>query len=478
MLRFLMWLILLATAAGAYVLTSSQPQLTQYREMLEKLLKIQRENLSAEALQRGTMDHTNFSRQTEKLALLQFDPEMQSWLDAADEATLSQDLNSLVKSAQNQLPRYMLIVATQVTGDSVEEVTTQLHGFLSHHAERSQLSHLAARPVRSSAKPQAVLLAGQRLTDFTPEALTTRKTNTFFAICPHCKNQQACRVPPAQRGISLDCPKCERSYGMLAADREGRFRYANEYLTGYAPPAVFPTDTAPLHTLYTIWGAVRSACRYVKDTDERMPGRDVWQTGLETLTLGQGDCEDSSILLADWLLSRGIRTRVAIGRYGDIGGHAWCVSQIDGIDYLLESTEGRPDPSKPPYAADVGIRYLPDILFDRDALYVRSVPKGKWEGDYWSAKYWTRVQPRLMFKPTKMGYTAYAAPPPEPLFRVVTSPVYSSTTAAPNLPLATHFHGIKAIPKGAPQWQVSNFSSFVQPPAEGPKLTLMLEGAN
>jgi predicted transglutaminase-like cysteine proteinase len=479
MLRFIMWVLILATTAGTYLLTSSDPKLTKYRTQLEKTLGIHREVLSSEALQRSAIAYANFARKSEHLAPIQSDPDMQTWLEATSEAAIAQDLDGLATAAQTQMPRYLEIVATRVTGENEDDISGQLLEFLSQHPSRAQLTHLSVRPVASAVKPQAVLVAGHRLENFTPEALSERKTSTFFAICPHCKHQHASKVPPAQRGISLDCPKCERCYGMLAADKEGRFRYANEFLTGYAPPAVFPTDTAPLHTLYTIWGAVVRQCKYVKDTDERMPARDVWQTSLETTTQGQGDCEDSSIVLADWLMQRGLRVRVAVGRYGDMGGHAWCVARVDNIDYLLESTEGQPDPAKPPYVTDIGSRYVPDVLFDRDALYVRSVPKSRWNGDYFSDKDWIRVQPRTMFKPMKLGYAAYAADPPGSLFQVDSAPVMTATSSGDSPPTAgplLKFVGLKNVPLGAAAWQVSSLPNFTLLPADGPKLVMRLEG--
>jgi hypothetical protein len=101
---------------------------------------------------------------------------------------------------------------------------------------------------------------------------------------------------------------------------------------------------------------------------------DSWQFADETQRLQRGDCEDSSIFLADWLMSRGFQVRVALGRYGDLGGHAWCVVKIDDKEYLIESTESRPDPTDPPLASRVGSRYVPEVLFDRFAMYVPTSP--------------------------------------------------------------------------------------------------------
>jgi hypothetical protein len=36
--------------------------------------------------------------------------------------------------------------------------------------------------------------------------------------------------------------------------------------------------------------------------------------------------------------------------------------------------------------------------------------------------------------------------------------------------------GLKSLPSGAAEWQVSNFNQFTQPGKDGPKLDLRLEG--
>ncbi len=194
--------------------------------------------------------------------------------------------------------------------------------------------------------------------------------------------------------MGLECPDCRRTYAVVATGTDGKFHYVNEFLTGYAPPAVFSRNYTRVHELFTIWTTVHAHCSYTKDPGERRAQTDRWQMAAETQRIQRGDCEDSSIFLADWLLSRGFKARVALGRYGDIGGHAWVVVRLDDKDFLLESTEGRPDPDNPPYVSQVGGRYLPEILFDRFNIYSPSNPSQKWGGDYWSPKVWAAVEPR------------------------------------------------------------------------------------
>jgi hypothetical protein len=88
---------------------------------------------------------------------------------------------------------------------------------------------------------------------------------------------------------------------------------------------------------------------------------------------------------------------VVLGRYGDLGGHAWVVVRMNEIEYLIESTEAALDPLDPPIISKVGSRYLPETLFDRHAIYVRANPRETWAnrgGDYWSDQIWLRIEPR------------------------------------------------------------------------------------
>jgi hypothetical protein len=478
MLRSLLWLSLILLAGGAYIIKSNHPELAETRQKIEKILGLGYPPVDFAALKQELAVKLNEERTKTKLPPVAEEPELQQWIDNLDDKNLSANFDALIDRACDDLPRYPALVATLVSGKDQQDLVKELLDFMAESSNKQQLSHWAMRSVPSTSNPKAMLIAGQKLLDLTPEHLTERKASTFFSVCPHCQNPDSYKVPHGQQTISMDCAKCQRCIGRVACDSQGRFRYLNEFLTGYEPPAMFPEEVEPLYTLYTIWKSVLTNCIYTEDSDERMPKRDVWQTALETLNRGRGDCEDTSILLTDWLIKRNISARVAIGRYGDIGGHAWCVAKVDNIDYLLESTAGKPDSNHPPYAADVGDRYIPEVLFDRDAIYIRNSTKAKWDGDYWSNKTWIKVQPRMMFQPVKTGYTAYVAPPPESLFRQAPSPIYTSTAPvkASDPLLSAHFRGLKAIPTGAADWLISNASIYMEPKPKGPEYLTEVEG--
>ncbi len=327
---------------------------------------------------------------------LRLDQELEDWLqgEIANGLTLD-DLDAVVSRIQKQWPRYMRLSLTTSTGPTLEQTRTHLLKHLDQLA--SEMTHLACafRASAGGIASQVLLISGQRLRDFSPDLLHTTKDESFYHVCPHCHNGHISRLQRHLESSTLECPSCLRAYAVIAADTGGRFHYVNEYLTGYQPPAVFPAGQSRVEQLFTIWSAVHQNCRYTRDPGENKEKTDRWQTALETQMLGTGDCEDSSIYLADWLLARGFEARVALGKYGDIGGHAWVVVRLDGLEYLLESTsEGHPDLDHPPLVSRIGSRYIPEVQFDRWHFYVRTGRHQPWEGDYWSEQAWLRLEPK------------------------------------------------------------------------------------
>ncbi len=349
------------------------------------------------------VDQINYARVAEKLGQLKVDPELEEWLKTNYTKLDTDDLNKVTTQVQDGMPRYFRVSVCAASSPSMRELLQRFHEYT--HRSQPEMTHMAVA-LRSRAggiMNEALLIIGERLQDFSPEALTQSKDNTpFFSMCVHCKQPHFMNLSRQQRSMALECPKCRKKYAVIAADTKGRFRYVNEFLTGYAPPAVFPKEESRVQQLFTIWSAVHSNCRYTTDPGvksdtlyAKKEQLDAWQFADETQRLQRGDCEDSSIFLADWLASRGFQVRVALGRYGDLGGHAWCVVKVEDKEYLLESTESRPDPNDWPLASRVGSRYSPEVLFDRFAIYVPSTSTRVWKGDYWSAKAWTRIEPRM-----------------------------------------------------------------------------------
>jgi hypothetical protein len=96
---------------------------------------------------------------------------------------------------------------------------------------------------------------------------------------------------------------------------------------------------------HQIWAYVAARIRYVYDMQREGYG-DFWLFPDETLSLGEGDCEDCAILLAAMMVASGISpfcVRVVMGHLYQgpqlLGAHAWVVYQGEGGHWrLLEST--------------------------------------------------------------------------------------------------------------------------------------------
>ncbi|GAA5138619.1 hypothetical protein GCM10023213_17780 [Prosthecobacter algae] len=394
--RLLLWSILLGLTLAGGLMAHKNGKLAAWDLWFKEWMSGEDQAYSGVRFEVDLVDRINFVRMGARQPLLKMDIELETWLESEFPTMALDDVNALTRIVQDKMPRYLQVSVCTASGPSLRALLDQFHDFSQKTAP--EMTHLACALRRSAGGlvTHALLIVGQRLEDFSPEAITASDQEAFFSTCPHCQHPHIVRVSRAQNSLGLECPQCRRTYAVVAADEAGRYRFVNEFLTGYAPPAIFAKDDSRVHELFTIWAAVHANCVYTKDPGSKKESTDAWQTSLDTQRKGRGDCEDSAIFLCDWLLSRGFQARVALGRYGDMGGHAWVVVKVDDKEYLLESTEGRPDPSNPPLVSRVGSRYVPEIMFDRFALYVHSTPGQGWKGDYWSGKVWTRLEPRSL----------------------------------------------------------------------------------
>lgn len=399
--RLLFWSLTFAVVVAGGVSAYKQGLLNGWKMRLADMLAQPGTEYSDAKFRIDLIDQCNYVRLAAKQSPLRVDPELEDWLERAAPTLNTDNLNQLTEKVQAGVPRYMHVEVCCASSPSLRDLLQRFQDFT--RKAPAAMSHMAVllRPRASGLMQEALLVMGQRLQDFSPEALSQSAAGPYFSVCVHCQQPHYITLADGQRSVSLECPKCRRKYAVIAADRTGKFRYVNEYLTGYAPPAHFARNQSRVQQMFTIWEAVHNNCHYTNDPGAK-PGSsfatkeqvDSWQFADETQRLLRGDCEDSSIFLADWLMSRGFQVRVALGRYGDLGGHAWCVVKIEDKEYLLESTDNRPDPTDPPLASRIGSRYVPEVLFDRHAIYVPSSPTRAWKGDYWSSNYWTRIEPR------------------------------------------------------------------------------------
>ncbi|MFT5854824.1 MAG: putative transglutaminase-like cysteine proteinase, partial [Verrucomicrobiales bacterium] len=126
-----------------------------------------------------------------------------------------------------------------------------------------------------------------------------------------------------------------------------------------------------------------------KDFEGISGNLDTWQLADETWKFKNGDCEDSSILLADWLISSGFDARVVIGTTDRLEGHAWCVVYLEGATYILETTKARPDLGNLPYASSLRPRYIPRYQFNRESVFY--LKDGEKSPRYWSSAAWIQI---------------------------------------------------------------------------------------
>jgi len=130
-----------------------------------------------------------------------------------------------------------------------------------------------------------------------------------------------------------------------------------------------------------IWDFVAKTIKYVYDTQKQRKG-DFWLFPPEIHTLGEGDCEDGSFLLASLLIASGISpfcVRVVLGEVFDekgksLGGHCWPVYKNElGEWCILESTLDH-IPSRMPEANKLSekgqsFQYVPYYCFNNYHLW-------------------------------------------------------------------------------------------------------------
>ena len=155
---------------------------------------------------------------------------------------------------------------------------------------------------------------------------------------------------------------------------DGKLRPANSYLVGYAP---FKTEQ-----LWVPMVALATRLKYKRDFSVFSLRQDAWQTSRQAYRLRRGDCEDHSILLADWLIDLGYDARVVVGMH-NWSGHAWVVLFKDGRQYLIEATKKDATPKFRPVRNKFAFR--PDVMFNREffwknsgSKYAASYSSGSW----------------------------------------------------------------------------------------------------
>lgn len=119
-----------------------------------------------------------------------------------------------------------------------------------------------------------------------------------------------------------------KSYKLAPAVRELAMM-----LTRHLPPKNWARQVQVIHAF------VRDRIRYTRD----VRGVETLQTPIQTLRLGQGDCDDKAILVSALLESIGHPTRFeAVGFSPNVFSHVLAQTKIAGRWISLETTEPWP----------------------------------------------------------------------------------------------------------------------------------------
>lgn len=347
---------------------------------------------SCEECEEDLIQNINQARASANLPEVTVDPALRAWLKSEGSNISVEDTKVLLDKLQATDLCYTESFAVSAKAVSKHSLAHQFDESAKTSKASLRSIGVVVRSVDDGIGYEVMVVLGKKLKPFNPDELSKHDADEFAAVCPHCKARYGLRAQPTNGGLYLRCPKCDMNGGVLATDALGTYRWANEFLVGYQPPAVFPPDLPRQNEMLLIWSAVATDCVYRTDVNDPKDSRDTWQTPLETMVRGQGDCEDTSILLTDWLISRGFNARLAVGALkGE--GHAWCVVRLDGVEYLLESTSAPTDPNHLPFVEAVGKDYIPVTLCDRDFIYVPAKGSQGLGSKYFSED-WVAIKPR------------------------------------------------------------------------------------
>jgi predicted transglutaminase-like cysteine proteinase len=319
------------------------------------------------------------------------DRPLAKWL--AESAMLAQiegglATEALLEKLSTELPQISSATACVAYAGGVESLSESIAGWASELDPSFSALATYVFADRGGKQIGCAAVAVERLRRFSPD-LVNRGEKSFYSICRLCNRSHIGSVEQSHGAAALTCPHCRQAYVLLAFKLDGDVCHASDLLTGWTPPVRLPSSRSKLQEMITIWKAVLDHVRYAKDLNGIRGNLDTWQLARETWDYKNGDCEDSSILLADWLIARGFDARVVIGTTDKGEGHSWCVVALDGTSYILETTGARPDLKNPPYAARLSKRYNPRFQFNRNSVFYRRDDSRN--PRYWSNKSWYRI---------------------------------------------------------------------------------------
>lgn len=304
------------------------------------------------------------------------------------------ELNDVFDHLQGRYPGAQYLAANLVTSRDREDLLGKISGWTA--AVNPDFDTVNTTVFHAAGRLGVLAVMSRRIPEFSLEE-ANGKGGRFFNRCPHCGVIHALEIERDSRTLILSCPHCELPFDVLAVDTSGRIRRAPAFMEGFTlPGSILKEGRPPEEQILSLWRKVAARCQYELDQDRPTEGdsetREVWKSSSETWDEAAGDCEDTSILLADVLIKAGFDARVAIGWNGNIGQHAWVVVKAGEKQYLLETT--LQETVGPEDLVEVGAGssfYRPEQLFDDQRIYYTTARPDRFGADYFSPEVWRAV---------------------------------------------------------------------------------------
>ncbi|MDF1657391.1 MAG: transglutaminase-like domain-containing protein [Verrucomicrobiales bacterium] len=305
------------------------------------------------------------------------------------------ELDVVFNDLQSQFPGAQYLAANLVTSGSREELLGKLAGWTAVASPDFNTVNTAV--FTHGRRLGALAVMARRIPAFSLRA-ANEEGGRFFNQCPHCGKVHALEVEKESRTLILSCPYCELPFDILAADTSGTIKRAPDFFDGFKlmeQPEV-ASQMSSEQRIMALWQRITDQCDYQLDQDHSdEKEREVWKNSRQTWDEKAGDCEDTSILLADALISAGFEARVAIGWNGNIGQHAWVVVKSGDRQYVLESTlQDNITLENLVIASKAAAFYQPEQLFDRENLYFTEADESDFRRDYFSPSLWRKLPVR------------------------------------------------------------------------------------
>ncbi len=309
-------------------------------------------------------------------------------------------LDEVFDAIQTEFPGAQYLAANLITSSNRDELLSKLTGWTA--VANPDFDCINTTVFRAGTRLGALGVMSRRIPQFSLRA-ANEGGGRFFNRCPHCDVIHALELNRETRTLILSCPHCDLPFDVLAAGINGEIRRATDFLEGFELQAVGKkaSSQSDEDKIVALWGLIADQCDYELDqdrpndsgmADDESSSREVWKTSRETWNEAAGDCEDTSILLADILIGAGFDARVAIGWNGNIGQHAWVVVRVGAQQYILESTlQKKIERSDLAAVGEASAFYQPEQLFNRENIYYTTARPDRFRVDYFSSALWKQV---------------------------------------------------------------------------------------